>query len=85
MRIFEGDMVNVPMNVKDNTQSGNGGRSNSTLCLLGVNRDVTSFPLTRRDSVSRYYRFQPVVNALARLVLWRSQRGRGSGRLDNAF
>jgi hypothetical protein len=28
-----------------------------------------SFPLTRRESVSRYYRFQPVVIALARMVL----------------
>jgi hypothetical protein len=28
-----------------------------------------SFPLTRRESVSRYYRFQPVVIALAHMVL----------------
>jgi hypothetical protein len=28
-----------------------------------------TLPLTRRESVSRYYRFQPVVIALARMVL----------------
>src|ERR1044071_3258966 len=46
---------------------------------------ITSFPLTWRESVPRYYRFQPVVNALARMVLCGSQPGRVSDRLDNAF
>src|SRR5438094_157074 len=38
-----------------------------------ANREISSFtlPLTWRDSVSRYYPVQPVVNALAEMILWR--------------
>src|ERR1700754_3228647 len=34
---------------------------------------LSTLPLTRSESVSRYYPVQPVVIALARMVLWRSK------------